>query len=150
MTVRDLGEDDYDVVVVGGGPAGLAAGVRCANEGVKTLLVEKNAILTPTISWLAEAREGIEKLRKIGVEVKDIAIDYMDTLRLITRSAHGDKAEGAISSKGYDLLGEKDVACYCVNDHDVEGALLKLTDKLEIKDRKRRSRSRKKRKQNQT
>jgi electron transfer flavoprotein-quinone oxidoreductase len=34
----------YDVVVVGGGPAGLSAGVRCANEGIKTLIIEKDPI----------------------------------------------------------------------------------------------------------
>jgi thioredoxin reductase (NADPH) len=33
----------YDVVIVGGGPAGLAAGVYGASEGLKTLLVEREA-----------------------------------------------------------------------------------------------------------
>ncbi len=33
----------YDVIIVGGGPAGLAAGVYGASEGLKTLLVEREA-----------------------------------------------------------------------------------------------------------
>ena len=33
----------YDVVVVGAGPAGLAAGVYGASEGLRTLIVEPNA-----------------------------------------------------------------------------------------------------------
>ncbi len=33
----------YDVIIIGGGPAGLAAGVYGASEGLKTLLVEKRA-----------------------------------------------------------------------------------------------------------
>lgn len=33
----------YDVVIVGGGPAGLAAAVYGASEGLRTLLVERNA-----------------------------------------------------------------------------------------------------------
>jgi thioredoxin reductase (NADPH) len=36
-------EQEYDVVVVGAGPAGLAAGVYGASEGLKTLIVEKSA-----------------------------------------------------------------------------------------------------------
>jgi len=65
MTVRDLGDDDYDVVIVGGGPAGLSAGVRCANEGVKTLLIEKDPILKSRKSWVAASKKE-EKLSKIG------------------------------------------------------------------------------------
>jgi thioredoxin reductase (NADPH) len=36
-------EDHYDVVVVGGGPAGLAAAVYGASEGLKTVMVEREA-----------------------------------------------------------------------------------------------------------
>jgi thioredoxin reductase (NADPH) len=36
--------DGYDVVVVGAGPAGLAAAVYGASEGLKVLLIERNAI----------------------------------------------------------------------------------------------------------
>ncbi|HLY86268.1 MAG TPA: FAD-dependent oxidoreductase [Gaiellaceae bacterium] len=34
---------EYDIVVVGGGPAGLAAGVYGASEGLKTIVVERHA-----------------------------------------------------------------------------------------------------------
>ncbi|MFZ0591294.1 MAG: FAD-dependent oxidoreductase [Bryobacteraceae bacterium] len=35
--------DSYDVVIVGGGPAGLAAAIYGASEGLKVLLIERNA-----------------------------------------------------------------------------------------------------------
>ena len=38
----------YDTVVVGGGAAGAAAGIRCAIDGQKVLLVEKGAFLGGT------------------------------------------------------------------------------------------------------
>ncbi|WP_395103704.1 FAD-dependent oxidoreductase [Actinomadura sp. SCN-SB] len=40
----DPARDLYDLVVVGGGPAGLGASVYGASEGLRTLLVEKRAI----------------------------------------------------------------------------------------------------------
>ena len=36
-------ENDYDVVIIGGGPAGLAAAVYGASEGLRTLLIERAA-----------------------------------------------------------------------------------------------------------
>src|SRR3712207_7827217 len=36
-------EDFYDLVVVGGGPAGLGAAVYGASEGLRTVLVEREA-----------------------------------------------------------------------------------------------------------
>ncbi len=36
--------DAYDVVIVGGGPAGLAAAVYGASEGLKSLLIERSAV----------------------------------------------------------------------------------------------------------
>ena len=36
---------EYDVIVCGGGVAGVAAAVTAANNGLKTLLIEKSNIL---------------------------------------------------------------------------------------------------------
>lgn len=41
---RALVSEFYDVAIVGGGPAGLAAAVYGASEGLKTLIVEREAL----------------------------------------------------------------------------------------------------------
>ncbi len=43
-TSLDDGDREYDVVVVGAGPGGLAAAVYAASEGLKTLVVERESI----------------------------------------------------------------------------------------------------------
>lgn len=42
-------KDSYDVIVIGGGTAGLIAAIQAARAGANTLLVEKNGILGGTI-----------------------------------------------------------------------------------------------------
>jgi len=45
--------EHHDVVIVGAGPAGLAAAKECSNAGVDTLLIEKDDILQPKKNWEA-------------------------------------------------------------------------------------------------
>ena len=33
---------NYDVVIIGGGPAGMGAGIECAKTGAKTLIIERD------------------------------------------------------------------------------------------------------------
>jgi len=51
--------DSYDVIVVGGGTAGVVAAVQAARAGARTLLVEKNGILGGTITMAGVAYPGI-------------------------------------------------------------------------------------------
>jgi len=49
----------YDVVVIGGGSAGVIAAIQSAREGVSTLLIEKNGILGGTITTCAVNFPGL-------------------------------------------------------------------------------------------
>jgi thioredoxin reductase (NADPH) len=44
VTTQLSGDTDYDVIVIGGGPAGLASAVAASSEGLRTLVIEREAI----------------------------------------------------------------------------------------------------------
>ena len=44
LTVASVANRSFDLVIVGGGPAGLAAAVYGASEGLRTLVVEMVAV----------------------------------------------------------------------------------------------------------
>ena len=80
----DPHRDFYDLVVVGGGPAGLAAAVYAASEGLSTVILEKTAPggQAGTSSWIENylgfpeglsgedlARRAVAQAKKFGVEI---------------------------------------------------------------------------------
>jgi thioredoxin reductase (NADPH) len=74
----------YDVIVIGGGPAGITAGIYCVRAGLKTLVLEKNNIGgqiassplvenypgTPSISGLELANIFESQADELGVEIE--------------------------------------------------------------------------------
>jgi thioredoxin reductase (NADPH) len=91
-------QDHYDVVVVGGGPAGLAAAVYGASEGLKTVMVEREAP-----GGQAGTSSRIENYLgfPVGLTGSDLARRATDQARrlgaelLTVREAVGLRAEGA-------------------------------------------------------
>ena len=74
---KEKAEDEFDIVVIGGGPAGYVAAIRAAQLGAKVAVVEKsefggtclNKGCIPTKTFLknAEIIEGIEMAGKRGI-----------------------------------------------------------------------------------
>ena len=76
--------DFYDLIIIGGGPAGLAASVYGASEGLKTVMIERNAPggqagssslienylgFPGGLSGAELARRGVTQAIKFGVEI---------------------------------------------------------------------------------
>ena len=76
--------DFYDVIIVGAGPAGLACALYCSTEGLKTILVEREAAggqaglssrienylgFPSGLSGADLARRGVAQVRRFGTEV---------------------------------------------------------------------------------
>ena len=99
----------YDVVIVGGGPAGLAAAVYGASEGLKTLLVEQEApggqagttsrienyLGFPSgLSGADLARRALAQARRLGAEILSpdevTGIRREDPYRVVTLAAGGE------------------------------------------------------------
>jgi len=82
--------DKYDVVIIGSGPGGYVAAIRCAQLGMKTALVEKyntlggtclNVGCIPSKAWL-DSSELYEKMQHEfathGIIVKDSELDVTE------------------------------------------------------------------------
>ena len=91
---KEKAEDEFDVVVIGGGPAGYVAAIRAAQLGAKVAVVEKsefggtclNKGCIPTKTFLknAEIIEGIEMASKRGIilESEKYTIDMPKVVQL--------------------------------------------------------------------
>lgn len=115
-TVREVAErlglqtapraTEYDVVVIGGGPAGLAAGVYGASEGLRTLVIEREApggqaetssrienyLGFPTgVSGAELARRAHQQALRLGAEA--LVTRTVLAIDLATRSVHLDGGE---------------------------------------------------------
>ncbi|NLE66409.1 MAG: FAD-dependent oxidoreductase, partial [Lentisphaerae bacterium] len=76
----------YDLIILGGGPAGYLAGERAAHEGMKVLLIEERFIggvclnegCIPSKAYLyaAKLKDGAEHGEKYGVFAKDTRLDH--------------------------------------------------------------------------
>ena len=77
--------NEYEAIVIGGGPGGYVAAIRLGQLGVKTLCVEKEAMGGVCLNWgcipskaLIAAANLSEKVRNaghMGITVKDLEVD---------------------------------------------------------------------------
>jgi thioredoxin reductase (NADPH) len=112
---RDAAATFYDLAIVGGGPAGLASAVYGASEGLRTVLVERDApggqagtssrienyLGFPSgLSGADLARRGVSQARRFGVEI------------LAPRDVRALRTEGPY--KILELDGGDEIACHAL------------------------------------
>ena len=79
-----------DVAVIGGGPGGYAAAIRCAQLGRKVALIEKEHLGGVCLNWgcipskallhAANVLDTVQAAGTLGITVTDITIDFARTL----------------------------------------------------------------------
>ena len=72
----DINEQNYDVVVVGGGGAGLAAAIEARKVGREVLLVEKNPALGGSTAWSIGSITSSATPHQIERGIKDCPADH--------------------------------------------------------------------------
>lgn len=96
-------KEEYDVVVIGGGPGGYVAAIRASQLGGKVLLVEKNklggvcnnygCIPSKTMIKLAEIQSTVSIAEKFGINLVKEGVDtkqlYENRKMLLERLANG-------------------------------------------------------------
>src|SRR5215813_5497461 len=78
--------DAYDVVVIGSGPGGYVAAIRCAQLNLKTACIERESLGGICLNWgciptkallkSAEVYETIHRAKEFGFSVENVGIDF--------------------------------------------------------------------------
>ena len=93
---------EFDVLVIGGGPGGYVAAIRAAQLGAGVTLIEKNklggtclnvgCIPTKAILHSAELYEAIQKGARIGISAEGVSVDWPQVI------AHKDAVSAQLST----------------------------------------------------
>jgi dihydrolipoamide dehydrogenase len=81
----------YDVIILGGGPAGYVCAIRCAQLGLSTAVVEREALGGTCVLWgcipakaLLESANLANRLKHAGehgITLGDVTLDFTPAMK---------------------------------------------------------------------
>jgi len=124
-TIGTMSEEKYDLIVIGGGPAGYAAAIRTGQLGKRAACIEMERAGGTCFNWgcipskallkSAELMVNIGKAETFGIKVS--SVDY-DFAKVIERS----RGVADQMAKGIEFLFKKNKVDYIVSKAQVKGA----------------------------
>ena len=77
---------NFDVIIIGGGAAGLSAGLWCAELGLNALLLEKNVELGGQLLWIYNSiKNHLGSTAENGRELRDIFVRQIENRKFTLR-----------------------------------------------------------------
>ena len=105
----------FDVIFIGGGPAGYVGAIRCAQLGLSTAVVEREALGGTCVLWgcipakalleSAAVAQKVSHAKEFGVSVGDVQLDY----GVAMQRSRGISTQ---NSKGVEFLFKKNKVTY--------------------------------------
>ena len=74
----------FDVIVVGSGSAGLAAAIAAAENGARTLMIEKNPTLGGTTAWSVASITTSSSRHQRAIDIYDTPTTTLPTWNCFT------------------------------------------------------------------
>ena len=90
----------FDVIVVGSGSAGLAAAIAAAENGARTLMIEKNPVLGGTTAWSVGSITTSASPHQRAIDIYDTPDNHYADMELF----HGERLKGRDNLKLRRLL----------------------------------------------
>lgn len=106
-----MADQTYDVTIIGAGPGGYVAAVRCAQLGLKTAIIEKDdrmggtcllrgCIPTKALLECAHQFDKAKHAGKWGIKVGEVTLDFTEVQKFRAKTV-------TVNSKGVDFLMRK-------------------------------------------
>jgi thioredoxin reductase (NADPH) len=138
--IKDMGLDFHDLIIIGGGLAGLNCALHAAREGHDIVIIEKSGIGSPNAyieilddyPGFIDAIDGIELTKRFSKQAKAIGVEFLtstEVVDILFRGSHlmvrttagrtiGGKAVLSATGRKYRMLhipGEKELLGYSVH-----------------------------------